>query len=725
MKRGSISPLLLVIFTIFLFLGNSFAGERRYDLVIKNISVNFTGTEVNHALGIAQTFPKSLSASIPAPTLRFQLGDEAVIKVFNDTDEPTTLHWHGVLVPWRQDGPQFTNTKIIEPKKEHTFRFPIKHTGTYWYHSHTEFQEQRGLYGAIVIEDEGKHHHVDHDLVYLMSDWIDMPPRDVLEILKTSPHYFAFKKKNIPNLAKIIKDKEFGNYIKSELVRMGAMDLGDVGYDAFLVNGKVHSQFEQVKPGDRVRLRIINAGASTYFYFNIGRKRHFKVISKDGMPVEPVIVNEIMIGMGETYDVIYQVPESLMGVEVRATAQDVSGHSSLVLGQNHHVETVPSRNKPTFYSTHHHHSSHHMEPDAHKTHDTHHHMPQVKNVETKLLDYTMLRSPTPSNFDDNLIRAQIIDLDLTGNMDTYSWSINGKPFSEDKYIDIRENEVITFRFINKTMMNHPLHLHGHFFRLLNGQGDHAPVFHTLDVGPSQMLSIEFHADAPGLWFLHCHNLYHMKMGMSRLVRYEGFAPPADLEGDRKNWGPSMTKDTNFFSKWTLGAYTNMATLELLSRNSRYELSGAFDFQYKDKEYELDLMLGRYFGRSLSVGPGLIAHDSKVHPVIGVKEILPLNLETSFFVGKDLTKLDLHKHITLATLKDRPIDLEANPHLFFQYENKEISWEMNSLLGYKITPDFKLGLNFRLDSHKKEGEHSHSHEESFRSYFGLGGQISIR
>ena len=171
-----------------------FAAERRYDLRIQNIKANFIGTEVDHALGIAQTFPSLRQASIPAPTLRFLLGDMAVITVNNDTNEPATMHWHGVLVPWRQDGPQFSNTKIIEPKSQHTFSFPIKHTGTYWYHSHTEFQEQRGLYGAIIIKEDIPIHQADHDLVYMMSDWTNELPKAVLYNIKKDGHYYGIKR---------------------------------------------------------------------------------------------------------------------------------------------------------------------------------------------------------------------------------------------------------------------------------------------------------------------------------------------------------------------------------------------------------------------------------------------------------------------------------------------------------------------------------------------------
>lgn len=161
---------------VFIFSVNIFAAEKNYELRVQNITKNITGVAVTHALAI--------NGSIPAPTLKFKLGDDAVIKVINETKEPTTLHWHGVLVPWKQDGPQFSNTRVIGPGSTHIFRFPIKHTGTYWYHSHTELQEQRGLYGAIVIEEESPRQIVDHDFVFVMSDWTNENPMQVLANLK-------------------------------------------------------------------------------------------------------------------------------------------------------------------------------------------------------------------------------------------------------------------------------------------------------------------------------------------------------------------------------------------------------------------------------------------------------------------------------------------------------------------------------------------------------------
>ena len=570
------------------------ATERRYDLKIQNITANITGVSVSHALGIAQAFPIERKASIPAPTLRFNLGDEAIIKVTNETNEPTTLHWHGILVPWQQDGPQFSNTKIIGPNASHTFRFPIRHTGTYWYHSHTELQEQRGLYGAIVIEEDQPIEKVEHEYVFVMSDWTNELPKAVLYNLKKDGDYYGLKKNFFPSLWKAITAGVLGDYLRSEWQRMGPMDLSDVGYDAFLINGKIKSTFENVRHGEKIRFRIINASASTYFHFNIGNHRSFKIITKDGMPVRPVHVNELLIGIAETYDVIFELPHEMKMFEAKATANDFTGSASLTFGMGD-LEVVPKKATRSPYGMRHgkmnHESGHEGDHNGdgpqdtgHGDHGDGHSGHTMGTVEsegnqlvpssvgrTKRLQYEMLKSVGTTHFDENLVRAQVIDLELSGDMERYTWHINGKPFSEKKYIEIRENEIITFRYINKTMMHHPMHLHGHFFRVLNGQGDYAPLFHTVDVAPMKTVMVEFHANEPGIWFLHCHNLYHMKMGMARLVKYEGFEPTEELKEDFIKWGPKMTKDDDAFWRSEANFYSNIAKVEVGINAGRYEV----------------------------------------------------------------------------------------------------------------------------------------------------------
>ena len=708
-------------FTLFVALGIVKAQEMaervvKYELRVQNATKNVTGVEVTHALAI--------NGSIPAPTLRFRLGDLAVITVINETDEPTTLHWHGVLVPWRQDGPQFTNTKIIEPHTRHVFEFPIRHTGTYWYHSHTELQEQRGLYGAIVIEDDLTPN-VDHDVVVVMSDWTNERPSEVLANLKRDGHYYKYKKGSPPSLLDAIDRGELRDYLKNEWNRMEPMDLSDVGYDAFLINGEQTSVLNNVGHGEKIRFRLINAAASTYFYFNIGHLRNFTVISKDGMPVKPVVVNELLMGMGETYDIIFQVPHAMKTFEARAIAQDITGSASLLFGGGD-IEEVPEKLAPSPYTMESH-QGHgpgglrgpvggghggHAEHSGHESHN-------MAGVETKRLTYPMLESITPSEFDQNLIRAKVIDLELSGDMERYTWYINGKPFSEDKYIEIRENEVITFRFINTTMMHHPMHLHGHFFRLLAGQGKSAPLFHTVDVAPTSTVTIEFHANEPGIWFLHCHNLYHMKMGMARLVKYQNVERPPELVEDEQKWGEQMVSDNSPFWNREIDLYSNFAKAELVRNSGRtqavieieieeYDFN---DFSRNLDNLELEAIWRKYVDDLLALGGGVVYKHQRAYAALAAVYNLPGNTELEGYVRHDgkvkikfikeipiSERFELRLEPKLKSVEDTELEDHARLHPGHHHGHNHgpqpfMDWSLKTEFYYNYNEKLSIGTNY--------------------------------
>ena len=702
---------------------SSFSGaqERTYELKIQHISKNVTNQEVSHALAI--------NGSIPAPTLRFNLGDIAIIRVVNETKEPTTMHWHGVLVPWNQDGPQFFNTRIIEPGKTHTFRFPIKHTGTYWYHSHTQFQEQRGLYGAIVIEEEKPRPKVNHDFVFMMSDWSNEHPKKIMSNIKKDGHYYNYKKNFLPSLWGALRDGEFIDYLKSEWTRMGPMDLSDIGYDAFLINGKIESHLKGIRPKDRVRFRIINASASTYFYFNIGNLRNFTVYTKDGMPVQPVQVNELLIGIAETYDVVFTVPENVKTFVAQATAQDISGQAVLTFGKGKREE-VPQKPKPSAFkmdhgshgSQHKNHGSNHKEHKKEKSHSHHQHYSRKinsqkidshkhpsKNMKGKQrkhhhkhsakkknhrLDYTMLKSVSPTDFKKNLIRSQVIELELSGDMDRYTWYINGKPFSEEKYIDIRENEVVTLKFINTTMMHHPMHLHGHFFRVLMGQNKWAPLFHTVDVAPMSTVTIEFHANEPGIWFLHCHNLYHMKMGMARLVKYEGMEQTPELKQDAKKWSSRLTHDNTGFWRGEVGIYTHKLKGGLNLNKGRYQLDSEFEFENYE-EFEGEGFFKRYLTRFFTIGAGAV-YDQNPYGAVYLSYVLPGLIEWENYLRHDrvfVSRLEKEIHLT-----GRVGVLLASE---FEYEEDwKVSYELD--LHYNFNPHLSFGVHYEKEEEEVYG-----------------------
>lgn len=698
--------------------------ERVYNLRIQRKTVNITGKIIDHALAI--------NGSIPAPTLRFKKGDIAVIHVKNELNEATSLHWHGVLVPWNMDGPAFSNNKLIQSGETFTFRFPIKHTGTFWYHSHTMLQEQSGLYGAIVIEDEDiNKYQVNHDRVVVLSDWTDEHPMDVLRNLKSDGDYYAFKKKSFPSLIDAIRHGEVWDYIKSEWIRMGPMDLSDVGYDAFLANGKKEISWPEIKPGERVRLRIINAGASTYFYLNLGQLRHFQVISKDGMEVEPVHVSEILVGMGETYDLVFTMPSENMGMEFRATAQDITGFSHIVLGSGHHIETVPDKIRPSPYkmgdhgghgggehgnnchwddsmnmcmpaSCHWDDSMNMCMPSKTSTND---HTGQLHGDEppddeeppdddmptSNRLNYEMLRSPTVTEFDPNLKRHEIT-LEFTGDMERYTWYINGKPFSEEKYIPIKYNEVVRFIMVNKTMMHHPMHLHGHFFRILNGQDEYSPNFHTVDVGPMATVAIEFWANEPGVWFFHCHNLYHMKMGMARLVKYEDFEIPDELKEHANQYERKFITDSSFYPSGEVGVYSNHAEIKARLNGGRWDVSLELELDKYDKDtFQGDIMFKRYLSQYLALVGGGEFEDQELHAILGLAYTMPLRVEVIAYTRSDgKSVVRLFKSVPIY----ERISLDLEPRMSFK--DGKTDFEFESSLNYQISPRVKVGMFYKDD-----------------------------
>ncbi|MCB1215367.1 MAG: multicopper oxidase domain-containing protein, partial [Deltaproteobacteria bacterium] len=334
-----------------------------YDLFIKESSVNFTGKDV---------MALTVNGQVPAPTLEFTEGDLAKIRVHNQMMMETSIHWHGILLPNRQDGVSYLTTPPILPGKTHEFEFPIIQSGTYWYHSHTMFQEQQGVYGPIVIKAKEENFPKTQDKVLVLSDWTNENPKEVMRTLKRGSHYYALKKKNAPSLVGAIKEKSLGAYLKNSLKSMPPMDLSDVAYDAFLANGKKEDQLVAAKPGQWIRLRIVNASASTYFYLEYA-KGPMKIIAADGTDVEPFEDNRLLIAIAETYDLLLKVPKE-GAYELRATAQDGSGHTSYFIGSGK-KNLAPEIPKASLYK---------ME---HGMHNMHHNMANMSDMAN--MDHSM------------------------------------------------------------------------------------------------------------------------------------------------------------------------------------------------------------------------------------------------------------------------------------------------------------------------------------------------
>lgn len=651
----------------------AFAKTVRYELTIRNQKVNMSGNkEVDFAL--------TVNGGIPAPTLEFTEGDDAEILVKNELlNEEASIHCHGILLPPLEDGVAYVNTPPIYAGQSRLFKFRLKQNGTYWYHSHTMVQEQKGVYGAIVIHPKKQTIKADKEVVAVLSDWSDENADQIIRNLRKDGDYYLYKKDSMRSYLGAAQAGGLKNLLKNEWDRMGGMDLSDVGYDAFFINGKKDSQLIVAHPGERVRVRIINAAASSYFYVSLGQTP-MQVISADGVDIEPMQAKEILIGMAETYDILFTVPEH-KNFELRATVQDVTGHASGWIGMGEKV-SAPDKPQPDLYAAMDHASMGHGGMDHSKMNDgsmpmdhskmnhsaaapmdhskmDHSKMDHSKMnhgaIATKLkgtlvetLTVDEIQAPALTTLPKNA-KVTEIKLVLGGDMERYIWHINGKAIHEDRNILINEGDVVRFTFENGTMMHHPMHLHGHFFRVINQFGERSPLKHTVDVPPHGTRTIEFYANEPGQWMLHCHNLYHMKTGMARVVKYMSFTPPPEIQAHEKH-DPHL--HDHMYYTGLAEAATNHAQLYLKATQTwnEYEVRAEGrnlsnnSFNTDEKwEFEGDALYRRWFNNFFNVMAGGTVFDKKTYGMVGVGYLLPMLVETQVFVNHDgKFRLDIEK-----------------------------------------------------------------------------------
>lgn len=603
MKKYTQALLFILILSWFA-VSSCFAVTVDYSLEIGYKTMNLTGKNVK---------AMALNNSIPGPTLRFREGDLARIRITNNMDVATSVHWHGILLPYRQDGVPFVANPPIEPGETTYFEFPIKQSGTYWYHSHTGLQEQRGVYGSIVIMPmKGEKIPSDQDKVIVLSDWTDENPDEVLRTLKSGNDYYSLKKGTLQNVFGSVKEKAVKETFMRSLKRMPPMDISDIAYDAFLANGKKETAVP-ARPGEKVRLRIINASTSTYFSMQFAGGP-VQIVSADGKDVQPVNVEHFLMAIAETYDLIVTVPEN-GSYELRASAQDGTGHTSIFIGRGKRI-LAPDIAKPEIYKM--------KMMVKHK-------MMDMADHERPSSPYQQLRSIEKSVLPgENPVRKVV--LTLTGDMERYIWSMNGEIISPDNAIRIRHGENVQFVMTNKTMMHHPIHLHGHFFRVLNGQGDHAPLKHTVDVPPLGTQIIEFEGNEYNDWFFHCHNLYHAKAGMARVVSYEDKELDLDLRKIRHklykdSWYPSIIGTAQ--SHMTDG----MAVLS----NSKNIFSTKWEVGWQrvdETDYDVELTYDRYFSRTLNLFSGLNLTNRYERGIFGIRYLLPFNIESTWRIDSE-------------------------------------------------------------------------------------------
>jgi len=594
----------------------------RYDLTIKDTIVNFSGKE-KRAIAVNE--------QIPMPTLTFTEGDIAEIVVHNKLKESTSLHWHGLFLPNKEDGVPYLTQMPIKPNETFTYRFPIIQSGTHWYHSHSGLQEQIGMYGSMVLlkkKDDPRFRKGIDDLPevpIILSEWTDIKPENVQRMLRNANDWAAIKKGTVQSYSEAIKAGHFKTKLGNEMKRMLAMDVSDVYYDKFLINGKNESQLSQFKSGDKVRLRISNGGASSYFWLSYAGGK-MTVVANDGNDVEPVEVDRLIIGVSETYDVVVTIPNENIAYEFLATPEDRTKSASIYLG-NGKVQLTSRMPKLKYFegmkmmndmmnmdgsmddmgmnmSFQKMDMNTVMYPEItgnpemkidNKMNHSNHSMNVKQDIVT--LNYGMLKAPHPTTLPkDAPVRE--LRFELTGNMNRYVWSMDNKVLSETDKILIKKGENVRITLYNGSMMRHPMHLHGHDFRALNGQGEFAPLKNVLDIMPMETDTIEFLANAEGDWFFHCHILYHMMAGMNRVFSYEEQAPNPYLPN--KIWAyKKLQSESNKFHFMAENDFaTNGNDGMLIFHNTRWSFGTEWRLGYNDEHgYEMETHIGRYVGKN--------------------------------------------------------------------------------------------------------------------------------
>lgn len=706
------------------FFQTAFAKVVEYDLTLEESQVDYTG-ETGKAMTVNQ--------QIPAPTLTFTEGDIARIHVHNKMSMPSSVHWHGILLPNDMDGVPYVTYPPIAPGETFTYEFPIRQSGTYWYHSHSSLQEQVGLYGGIHIHPALPDKQYDQEHLVVLSEWTNMNPHEIMRLLKKGDDWFSVEKGSSQTIFGALLADDLAGYVNREFARMPPMDLSDVSYDRFLANGKTQLHIP-AQPEETVRLRMVDGSSMTFFYLEFAGGP-MTIISADGQPVVPLEEQRFLISVAETYDIVVKTPGP-GAYELRATAQDGSGYTSIWIGEGekHFAPDVPNGNlylskeptlsemlaltpsqsismsdrdvdagkfdEPGMHGMKSHHVSNAIKTRGEKPAYQPGEGKKYKNdfgmfagdvalsyqLAAENSDvrpwppYKKLRSPNNTSFSpDKPVRE--IRMTLDGDMERYVWSIDNKVISEEDIIEIKKGEAVRFIMINRTMMHHPMHLHGHFFRVINGQGDHSPLKHTIDVAPMSTTVIEFDADAEGDWFFHCHLLYHMKAGMERIVHYEDFVPSPAVQAVRHKiledpWYSSGAG--HFLSNYTEG-YVEMS-------NTRYILKGVWEIGWAhapEPEAEIILTAARYFNRFFNVFAGAdlgngIPND---RGILGFEYLLPLNFIIRPFIGTDggwRVDLDKTYHLTPR------IDIWNE----FSYDS-ETKWENQARIMYKLNRHFAL------------------------------------
>ncbi len=734
-----------------LFSISNVSGQKtvRYDLYVRDTLVNFTG-KLKRAIAV--------NGQIPMPALVFTEGDTAEIMVHNELNENTALHWHGVFVPNKEDGVPYLTQSPIRPHSEYLYRFPVIQSGTHWYHSHSELQEQIGMYGSMIFlkknNDETFRKGIDdlpaYDLV--ISDWSNMRPEDIHRRLHGGSDWFALRKGSVQSFGEAIRQGYLKTKLQNEWKRMTAMDVSDVAYDRFLMNGKDQYEIKGIFGGEKVRLRIANAGAATNFWLSYAGGK-ITVVANDGNDVEPVEVDRLLIAISETYDVIVTLPADSTAYQFLATAEDRTGTASAWLGQGIRQLATPLHKLKYFEGMKMMNGMMRMNGELQdqgmkmslnqmdmnavmypeitgeaamgSMHNGDDSMQQNNNPQPEIvtLNYAMLRSPVRTDLP-AAAPVRALHFDLTGNMSRYVWALDNKTVSETDRILIRKGEKVRMILSNASMMRHPMHLHGHDFRLLNGQGDYAPLKNIVDIMPMETDTLEFAADKSGDWFFHCHILYHMMSGMGRIFSYinKDSTNDPDFTDPKKMRRKLFADDRMPHFMIKAGFEINGSDGEAMMANTRWKAAEMWHMGYHAMHgYESETTVGRYFGKMQWWFPyiGFDYHyKMEGSPQKGFfdMEHSPRNLfgnkadERTMF-GQTSNKNNRHTFVagiayTLPTLTIADLRIDGNGKIRLQFSRENIavtprirfSWMLNTDNEYMAGFRYILGKNISVSTH---------------------------
>lgn len=538
---------------------------QKFNLDIGFQKVDFTGK---------QRIATTINGSLPAPTLRWKQGERVALNVTNHLAENSSIHWHGIILPTEMDGVPGLSYAGIKPGETFNYQFDVNQSGTFWYHSHSGYQEQTGVYGAIIIDPIDETVASDRDYVIVLSDWTDEDPADIYAKLKKQSHYYNMKERTFADAWSDVKKKGLSQTLNEREMwndmRMSDRDISDVtGMTyTFLMNGQTPQQgwTGLFNKGEKIRLRFINAAAMTIFDVRIPGVK-MTVVAADGQNVAPVTIDDVRIGVAETYDVIVE-PSADQAHTIFAQAIDRTGFAYGILtpdlnmkselpeldhvpvltmadmGMNHQVmmdmsdhqmdhsmniemnnssvmgtglagfgSALPATHQKTEFGPH---VDMRAELPMYKIDDPGIGLREHQRLYgRKVLTYADLHNlyPTADPREPN----REIELHLTGNMMRYMWSINGIKYADAEPIILQQGERVRFTLINDTMMNHPMHLHGLWSELETGDAKNIPRKHTVIVQPGSKISYLVSADALGRWAYHCHLRFHM-FAMFREVR---------------------------------------------------------------------------------------------------------------------------------------------------------------------------------------------------------------